>query len=312
MSHIITEQNQTVDQRHQKKSRLMRQLKTQMPQYEGILVFFDRVLKERETYRSEFCKFLDPIVGGDPAQYESRLKKGIPLLDRNDIRFDNKIMAGHLGRLVKILKSGSPNKSAGSSDTFRQMKNLHLKTFFDKNPFSGEAPLSGLFSSPVSGDLMNFLVSEMIHPVLSIYAEKIKDRIDFSQWNQGYCPVCGEFPEMAALSGDSGKRTLISLACGTEWQYSRVKCPFCENENQQQLSYFFIENDEQYRIETCDQCGQYIKTIDLRKKTPPVDYEIENIITIHLDMIAREKGYSNAGPFRETQPPNPSMTQVYH
>jgi len=65
------------------------------------------------------------------------------------------------------------------------------------------------------------------------------------------------------------------------------------------LLYLFVENDDKYRIEVCDKCRQYLKTIDLRKVTlsivNDIDYEIENIITLHLDIIARDKGYANTG-----------------
>ena len=238
----------------------------------------------------------DPLVPGNFALYESKLKKGIPLLDRNDIDFNNQIMAEHLFRLAQILKSRSRNKPADFSDAFLQKNNFNLKTFLTGKQL------------PLSGDPMDFLVSETINPVLAIYAEKIKDRIDFTKWNRGYCPVCGEFPMMAALSAETGKRKLISLSCGTEWEYSRVKCPYCENEDQQQLSYLYIENTPRYRIEICHQCRQYIKTIDLRQTTEPVDYEIENIITLHLDIIARENGYGDDGSVGETKPEN----AVYH
>jgi hypothetical protein len=34
----------------------------------------------------------------------------------------------------------------------------------------------------------------------------------------------------------------------------------------------------------------------LRKIDDDIDYEIENIVTLHLDIIARDKGYTNNHP----------------
>lgn len=292
-------QDQNPDQALHQKIRLTRQMKHSMPQYIEILGIFEDILRERKKYKSALDDFLKPVLTVDPALCESRLKMGIPLINRNTIDFNNQIMAKHLTQVARILKSGSRNNPDGASDAFPQDKDFQLDAFIGKSLAD---------KIPLSGHLLDFLISETLNPVLAIYAEKIKGQIDLTNWNRGYCPVCGELPSMAALSEETGKRKLISLACGTEWEFSRVKCPCCENEDQRQLSYLYIENEPRYRIETCDRCRRYIKTIDLRHATLPVDYEIENIITVHLDLIARENGYGNQGSVAETQPED----AVYH
>jgi FdhE protein len=71
----------------------------------------------------------------------------------------------------------------------------------------------------------------------------------------------------------------------------RIKCPFCGNEEQKTLAYFTVEEDERYRVEVCDNCKRYIKTVDFRKTNERADLEVEDIATIHLDMLANEEGY---------------------
>lgn len=281
----ISEHNR--DHETQNKRQLMSRLKTKLPHYHQVLDLFNLVLNEREKYRAALSDVLQPDILNNPALYELRLNAGVPVLDKNDIEFDNRVMAEHMTRLIRLLHSAAPGNSGKYSDPDRLNPDFSFKAFLAGKQSAGDAP--------VSGNLTDFLIDEMLHPILEFYAEKIRPQVDLSHWDRGFCPVCGEFPVMAALSNDSGKRNLISLSCGTEWSFSRVKCPFCDNTDQDQLSYLYIENDSRYRIETCDRCGRYLKTVDLRQSSLPADFELENIVTLHLDLIARENGYVSGG-----------------
>jgi len=71
-----------------------------------------------------------------------------------------------------------------------------------------------------------------------------------------------------------------------------VKCPFCGNEEQQTLSYFTVEGDERYRVDVCDVCKHYIKTLDFRNAGEEAILDVEDVATLHLDMLAHEEGYN--------------------
>src|ERR1700678_2238786 len=43
------------------------------------------------------------------------------------------------------------------------------------------------------------------------------------------------FPKLRG-EGDGGKRSLICSLCATEWQYRRIKCPNCGEEDKEKLS----------------------------------------------------------------------------
>jgi len=70
----------------------------------------------------------------------------------------------------------------------------------------------------------------------------------------------------------------------------RIFCPFCENTDSQTLKYFFSESEKGYRVDVCDKCRKYIKTVDTRTVDHPIHPPLEQISTLHLDMMAREKG----------------------
>ena len=62
------------------------------------------------------------------------------------------------------------------------------------------------------------------------------------------------------------------------------------------MNYFFSEEEEDYRVYVCDQCKKYIKTVDIRKTKRPVCLFVEEITTLHLDMLAQEQGLKSGTP----------------
>jgi FdhE protein len=135
-----------------------------------------------------------------------------------------------------------------------------------------------------------FLIHMSIYPSLHAHAEMLKDQINLKQWLRGYCPICGSRPLMSEFNAE-GLREYLCSFCGFEWPGERLKCPFCENSDHTKLHYFYAEGDEAYRVDICDACNQYIKTVDSRKLDYDPDLGLEDIVTIHLDILASEKGF---------------------
>jgi FdhE protein len=84
--------------------------------------------------------------------------------------------------------------------------------------------------------------------------------------------------------------------CSHEWASGRIFCPFCENREQKTLHYFFSEEEKGYRVDVCDRCQKYIKTIDTREMERLVYLFVEQISTLHLDMLAQEQGLESGLP----------------
>jgi len=137
--------------------------------------------------------------------------------------------------------------------------------------------------------LLAFVFNHALHPFLRTYAQVLSPFVDVSIWFRTTCPVCGGAPDFAALSKDSGARILLCARCDFEWAFWRGTCPFCENDDPDQQKYF-ASDDEVYRLYTCAKCGRYIKTIDLRQVADERILPVERILTIPLDLAAREVG----------------------
>ena len=129
---------------------------------------------------------------------------------------------------------------------------------------------------------------------LQPYAEYLAD---YTQWTPlsgtpSVCPLCGGKPQVGALrpEGDGGKRSLICSLCATEWVYRRVVCPACGEEDDHKLAVYSAKEFGHVRVEACDACHSYIKTIDLTKDGHAVPV-VDELATIPLNLWATEHGY---------------------
>ncbi len=135
-----------------------------------------------------------------------------------------------------------------------------------------------------------FLIQSSVKPSIEAVVEQLRPELDPGAWIKGYCPVCGSLPSLSLLKEEVGKRYLLCSFCGCQWRIDRRFCPFCGNKDQESLHYFHGEGEAAHRIDLCDKCHQYIKTIDFRKieESDPV---LEDLASLHLDIVAAQKGY---------------------
>jgi FdhE protein len=111
------------------------------------------------------------------------------------------------------------------------------------------------------------------------------------------CPICGSRPQAAVLrpEGDGGKRFLLCSLCLTEWEFRRVLCPTCGEENYQQLPRYQAEEIAAVRVEACDTCHFYLKSVDLTVDGLAVPL-VDEAATVTLDLWAIEHGYKKVEP----------------
>jgi len=111
------------------------------------------------------------------------------------------------------------------------------------------------------------------------------------------CPVCGGPPRMARLEREEGHRFLWCDLCDVQWAFRRVTCPFCGNADQKELGYLAIEGLDSHRIDVCEKCRGYLRTVAERgmPEGQRIDYLAEDAGTPHLCLVAEGKGYRPGG-----------------
>ena len=135
-----------------------------------------------------------------------------------------------------------------------------------------------------------FFAKALIQP----YAQRLAKSFVLHRENQ--CPYCLGKPQVSFLTiveagAESGNRNLLCATCLSSWEFRRVVCAACGEENPARLSYFQTNEYEHVRIEACDSCKHYIKGVDLTRlgfAEPLVD----DVATAALDLWAIEKGYT--------------------
>jgi FdhE protein len=108
----------------------------------------------------------------------------------------------------------------------------------------------------------------------------------------GSCPYCGDEAQAAVLrgEGDGAKRSLLCGLCSSEWVFRRLVCPRCGEEQNDRLPVYTASGMEHVRVEACDSCHGYIKSIDLTRNGLAVP-SVDEIGAVALDLWAQDNGY---------------------
>jgi FdhE protein len=110
---------------------------------------------------------------------------------------------------------------------------------------------------------------------------------------QSTCPFCFEKPMVAVLrpEGEGGRRTLLCGRCFTEWEFRRMLCPGCGEEDRDKLPVYTSAEFPHIRVEACDTCHYYIKAVDLTRDGHAVP-EVDELAALPMDLWAGEQGYT--------------------
>jgi FdhE protein len=266
--------------------------KTLSPHYTELLEVLEEILILREEHRRRVKRIVFPV---EEKLIAAKMAGGLPLVDFSTVDFDLREPQEYFLALLEIAERRSPGETGEMARKIREgeirFNDLIYESF---NPLPLEemgTAEEALEEGEQSLDLVELFIEESLRPSLEKVVERYGDVIGKSGWSEGYCPVCGREPKIGEIRDEEGTRFLFCNQCGFEWSYRRIKCPFCGNEEQQTLAYFTIEEDDRYRVDVCNECKRYIKIIDFRKSKQKADLDVEDIATLHLDMMANDEGY---------------------
>lgn len=196
--------------------------------------------------------------------------------------------------LSETVKKGMPALASEMdrlSDLIAQDK-LRVADYFNNDP-NHESKTMDLWCRDLSVSPSNvtFLLSLVARVLLERRAKEANAAIGEFAWEKGYCPICGDFPSIALIEEEGGRRFLHCSSCGQDWRFTRVVCPYCEKETPQEMDYFYVENKTQESAFVCDKCNKYLITLYRAGRLLARDMDISAISLVHLDMIMQEKGY---------------------
>ena len=185
----------------------------------------------------------------------------------------------------------------------RKAGSAQLKQAADSLESAGEQDwlelLRGVWQhQPESHDLASeylFFAKALLQPYAELLAQKSSGVHQTT--GETFCPFCGSKPDLAVLrpEGDGGKRSLVCSLCATEWTFRRLVCPNCGEEHKDKLPVFVADEFDYVRVDACDTCKAYIKSIDMTKNGRAVPI-VDDLATVSLNLWAQEKEYHNFSP----------------
>ena len=237
-----------------------------------ILGFYRRVAK----FQREFHEQLPKIWGRRataPAGGDLRAELNVPIL------------LEPFGKFLSLIESEGPGPLAAQSRQLRMQGETQwarVLTEFWK---------LGLLESPSLEPLQEFLARAFLQP----YAEfavgaMLPPAVPMVVCR---CPRCNSLPLLGILrpEGDGGKRFLQCSFCSQEWEFRRILCAHCGEEQEQQLPVYAAEQFPHIRVECCETCKHFLRTIDLTKDGNAVPI-VDDLAAIPLSLWAGEKGYT--------------------
>jgi len=220
----------------------------------------------------------------------ARLQQGYPLLAPEHLVADGQSLAGLFDQIGRIVAERRPElaealaRIRGWLDERRQQIEAVAVDYLREGRVRGEE------EAGLDAYLLTFIFINALRPFLRAQAQTLASWVDDSVWYRGRCPICGGEPDVAALERGSGRRRLLCSRCDSEWAFRRVGCPFCGNDDPHQLAYY-PSGDQVYRLNVCEQCRRYLKTIDLRQVAGERLLAAERVLTAAMDVAALEAGY---------------------
>ncbi|HIE30018.1 TPA: formate dehydrogenase accessory protein FdhE [Candidatus Poribacteria bacterium] len=278
-------------------------IRTAYPMYDELLTFFEKIVTKQDEFKQQI-----QIESSFPDIEESKVKKkieaGIPLLEDEEFELDFPSTSQLFDALCEITKAQNDKLRNEVQKIERTVKesnvDLRLKSLVSReelfrkvahNELDYIDKISDEFS--LNESVLTLLTLNSVKPSIELIAHQLQDSVDIESWSGISCPICGSPPVISELRGEEGRRILFCSFCSTDWQGRRIMCYHCGNTDHQTLRYFYTQEEEKYRIDVCDKCKHYLKTLDSRKFDGEIVPSVEDIATLHLDILAEGENYQN-------------------
>lgn len=242
---------------------------------------------------TEFLEFYKHV-----ASFQKLLRANIaaayqvkPSLSSSDVRdeLDFTVLLPHFRGYLSVIENHAPPALAESGRQFALLPSeswiASLEAYWQN---------AGIYDQQV-GAFAQFLPCAFLQPYAEFRAALAARAPQVT--TPRLCPLCGSRPLLGVLhpEGDGGKRFLLCSFCSQEWEFRRILCPTCGEEGEDKLPVYIAEDSPHIRVEACDTCKFYLRTIDLTKDGNAIPL-VDDLAAIPHTLWANEQGYSRLQP----------------
>jgi FdhE protein len=246
----------------------VRELQEQHAPAAAVLRFYEKVLEfQRDVAASSY----------------SVIDSGLPLREQVDLEF----AASKVPAILSLTIQSAPDALVRKAESLQQTGKESWHATLRSTLLIGASELE-LDATDA------FLARACLQPMM----ENLQSQLPVDpNYQQSVCPACGGYPQAAVLrpEGDGARRWLLCSLCLREWVFRRVVCPWCGEEDKEKLPRYTAEECAHVRVEGCDTCRRYLKSVDLTLDGRAVPLADEVALAV-LDVWAVEHGYTKIVP----------------
>ncbi len=224
--------------------------------------------------------------------------QGMSLVAKEEFPYDTKQAAALLPKLIALLKkSGGPLGDAAQAVADElESGSLTAKALFESYLNDDTAFFASWTErTPEAPKAIAFLAYASLTPSVETSASMLAEKLpDMKVPAVGTCPICGSLPLISSLEEKEGFRHATCSFCRHDYRIKRLACPVCGEEEQKKLTFFTVEEEPGFRVDVCDSCKTYIKTIDFRELDRVAIPVLDDLDSLALDYVAAGQGYKRA------------------
>jgi FdhE protein len=273
----------------------------------------DRVERARQlasdlAHAKEILRFYAEILQWQHVVFNSLAERSQQRPLSGAFESDHPILLERFGSLLHLVGARGSEALAGQADEIAAEPESWRETLTAY--WNGASnPEESFFARACLQPYLELLAHERTPPLdsqINAAAARQRATLDGAPADR-LCPFCGRNPQLAFLSADvsapglgegavdGGRRFLMCGDCGAVWPFQRIACPSCLEVDPHKLPYYSAEGVPGVRVECCDTCRRYLKSIDLTKDARLVPL-VDELAAIPLDLWAREQGYYKIQP----------------
>lgn len=255
-------------------------LSSRHPYAAEVLTFYGRIA----TFQKELYESLPKLWGKQPVAPANGLLRSeinLPILVEPFAKFLT-VLRAHAPRPLaaeaEFVKEQGTNAWAETLGTFWKSGLAEWGDAENVDAEHAPDPLKEFLGRAFLLPYAEFVVSAMLPPNLPMTVCR--------------CPRCNSLPLLGILrpEGDGGKRHLQCAFCSQEWEFRRIFCANCGEEREEQLPVYTAEQFPHVRVESCETCKHFLRTIDLTKDGNAVPI-VDDLAALPLSLWAEEQGY---------------------
>ena len=254
-------------------------LASQHPFAAEVLRFYSRVAEFQKNFYADVKKDIASQLTSRPPGF---LRAPMPSIDAD-------LLFSRLNSFLSLLtQAAPPTLAAAARDIAQQDAASHLfllRAYWD---FGG-------IDDQLIGAFAQFIPRAFNQPIAELLAAHTTAAPAVGTVHR--CPLCGGQPLLGVLrpEGDGAKRRMMCSFCLQEWDFRRIYCPACGEEDEKKLPVYVAEQFPHIRVEACETCKVYVRTIDLTTNGNAVPV-VDDLAAIPLSLWSDEHGYTRLHP----------------